>query len=175
MYSLTKTKIRNFLILLLTFTLTLSLAFMTACGDTTTDDGDDDDTETTTEETIADYQVVKNGDFEFATDEDTKYPYTSSINWTRSTDTDKNSATSSNVSSGIIDTSVDAYAKLKDDEKPVDAQNNKINPGTPYSNGLITSSNYDYEDEDKRVNPQVDKSKILMINNKSSVDNRSHL
>ena len=170
MYSLTKTKIKNFLILLLTFTLTISLALMTACGDTTTDDGDDDDTETTTEETITDYQVVKNGDFEFSTDEDTKYPYSSSISWSRSTDTDKNSATSSTVSSGIIDTSADAWSKLKDDEKPVDAEGNKINPGTPYSNSLITSSNYDYEDEDKRVNPQVDKTKILMINNKSSIE-----
>lgn len=171
MYSLTKTKIKNFLIVLLTFTLTLALALMTACGDTTTNDnGGDDETETKTEETITDYQIVKNGDFEFATKEDTKYPYTSSINWTRSTDTDKNSATSSSVSSGIIDTSADAWAKLKDNEKPVDANGTAVNPGTPYSNKLITSSNYDYEDEDKRVNPQVDKTKILMINNKSSVD-----
>ncbi len=170
MYSLTKTKIKNFLVLLLTFALTLSLALMTACGDTTTDDNGDDETETTTTETITDYQVVKNGDFEFATKEDTKYPYTSSINWTRSTDTDKNSATSSSVSSGIIDTSADAWTKLKNNEKPVDANGTAVNPGTPYSKGLITSSNYDYEDEDKRVNPQIDKTKILMINNKSSVD-----
>ena len=170
MYSLTKSKIKKFLILLLTFTLTISLALITACGDTTTDDGDDDDNETTTEETITDYQVIKNGDFEFATDEDTKYPYTSSINWTRSTDTDKNSATSSSASSGIIDTSADAWAKLKDNEKPVDSNGTAVNPGTPFSNELINSSNYDYEDEDKRVNPQVDKSKILMINNKSSID-----
>ncbi|MBR2377708.1 MAG: hypothetical protein IKA85_08085 [Clostridia bacterium] len=170
MYSLTKTKIKKFLVALLTFSLAIALALMTACGDTTTDDGDEDETETTTTETITDYQVVKNGDFEFATKEDTKYPYTSSINWTRSTDTDKNSATSSSVSSGIIDTSADAWAKLKDNEKPVDANGTAVNPGTPYSKGLITSTDYDYEDEDKRVNPQVDKSKILMINNKSSVD-----
>ena len=166
---LTKTKIKNFLVVLLTLIMALSVALFTACGDTTTDN-DDDDTETTTEETITDYQVVKNGDFEFSTTEKSKYPFSTSINWTRSTDTDKNSATASSVSSGIIDTKDDAWAKLKDDEKPVDAEGNKVNPGTPFSKGLITSSNYDYEDEDKRVNPQVDGTKILMINNKSSIE-----
>ena len=171
MYSLTKTKIKNFLVVLLTLVLALSVALFAACGDTTTNDNDgDDDSSTQTEETITDYQVVKNGDFEFATTEKSKFPFSTSINWTRSTDTDKNSATASSVSSGIIDTEATAWEKLKDDEKPVDAEGNKINPGTPYSKELITSSNYDYEDEDKRVNPQVDGTKILMINNKSSVD-----
>ena len=170
MYSLTKTKIKNFLVVLLTLVLALSVALFAACGDTTSTDGNDDEDQTTTEETITDYQVVKNGDFEFATTEKSKFPFSTSINWSRSTDTDKNSATASSVSSGIIDTEATAWAKLKDDEKPVDSEGNKINPGTPYSKELITSSNYDYEDEDKRVNPQVDGTKILMINNKSSVE-----
>ncbi len=165
MYSLTKTKIKKFLIVLLTLVLTLSLAFVTACNGTDDDsDGDNDNTNTSTEETITDYQVVKNGDFEFSTTETTKYPYSSSISWTRSTDSDKNTATSSTASSGIIDTKDDVWAKLKDNEKPSE------NPGTPFSKGLITSSDYDYEDEDKRENVQADGTKILMINNKSSVE-----
>ncbi len=170
MYSLTKTKIKKFLVVLLTLVLALSVALFTACGDTSSTDDNDGDDKTTTEETITDYQVVKNGDFEFSSTEKSKYPFLTSINWNRSTDTDKNSATASAVSSGIIDTEESAWAKLKDDEKPEDGEGNKVNPGTPYSKGLITSSNYDYEDEDKRVNPQVDGTKILMINNKSSIE-----
>ena len=166
---LAKTKFKNFLVVLLTMLLTLSLALCTACGDTgSTDDGDDDTTKT--EETITDYQVIKNGDFEFSTTEKTDFPYSSSISWTRSIDTDKNSAPSSTVSSGIIDTATEAFNKLEASEKPTDESGNSINPGTPYSNSLITSSEYDYEDEEKRVNPQVDGSKILMIANKTSED-----
>ena len=93
MYLLSKLKLKKLLILLLTFAMCISLALATACGDTV-DDNDDDDNETQTEETLTDYQTLKNGDFEFGTTADTKFPYSSSINWTRSVDSDNTSATS---------------------------------------------------------------------------------
>ncbi len=170
MYSLTKTKIKNLLVTLLTLTLTLALLFMSACNDGGSTGGDNDNTNNTeTEETITDYQVIKNGDFEFATTETSKFPYSTSINWTRSTDSDKNTATASTASSGIIDTTQEVWEKLKDNEKPQNAEGTAVNPGTPKSTFNLTSS-YDKDDEDKRVNPQLDGNKILMINNKSSVD-----
>ena len=87
----------------------------------------------------------------------------------RAGDSDNNSAPSSKYSSGIIDTSEGAFAKLDDEEVP-SKDGAKLNPGTPWSSEKITEDQYDYEDEDKRVNPQVKGSKILMIHNKTSED-----
>ncbi len=169
MYSLTKTKIKNLFVTLFTLLITLSLVFMSACNDdsSTSDNNGGDNNNTETEETITDYQVIKNGDFEFATTENSKFPYSTSINWTRSTDSDLTSAPSSTASSGIIDTTPDVWEKLKDSEKPVNAEGTAVNPGTPKATFNLTSS-YDKDDEDKKVNPQVDGNKILMIANKSS-------
>lgn len=172
MYLLTKTKFKNFIISLLAFMLVITLAFATACGNTNDDDDkNDDDTTKTEETTITDYQVVTNGDFEFSTKDTTDYPYASSISWSRSTDSDNNTAPSSKYSSGIIDTKDEAFNKLESNEVP-QLDGAKLNPGTPYSKGKISPEEaegyYDYEDEDKRVNAQVKGSKILMIHNESS-------
>ncbi len=169
MYLLSKLKLKKILILLLSFVMVISLAFATACGDTTDDgDGKGDGDDTKTEETLTDYQALKNGDFEFNTKEDTKFPYASSINWSRSTDSDNTSATSSTVSSGIIDTEDVAYGKLKETERPKDGEN-FINPRTPFYYGL-TENAYDKDDKDKQVNPNTAGTKILMIANKTNED-----
>ena len=138
------------------------LAFSIACNDNSgSGNGDDDDDSTTSTPTTetTDYQLIKNGDFEFGTDEDTAYPYSSSINWARSLYSDVTSAPSSTGTSGIIDTA--EFDDLDVKNKP------SVNPKTPGDLGLVTSE-YDYEDEDKQSKPQADGTKILMINNKKN-------
>ena len=169
MYLLSKFKLKKILILMLTFVMIVSVALATACGETD-DDPDDDDTTTQTETTITDYQTIKNGDFEFSTKEDTKFPYASSIRWSKSTGSDNTSAPSSTITSGIIDTEDTAYNKLGEKERPSykDGEETKyINPRTPYYYGLVEDL-YDYEDDDKQSNLQVKGTKILMIANKTS-------
>ena len=171
MYLLTKFKLKKLLITLLSFVMILCLAFATACGDT--DDGNDDDKTTTeTEETLVDNQTLKNGDFEFLTNEDTKFPYASSISWTRSMDSDNTSATSSTISSGIIDTADAAYNKLKETERPSykDGETvNYINPRTPYYYGL-TDNKFVADDKDYKSYPNAEGTKVLMIANKTNED-----
>ena len=169
MYLLSKFKLKKILIFMLTIVMSASIALATACADTS-DDGSNDNPSTETETTITDYQSIKNGDFEFSTKEDTKFPYSSSISWSKSMDSDNTSSPSSKISSGIIDTEDTAYAKLKEDERPsyMDGDTKKfINPRTPYYYGLAENL-YDYEDEDKQSNPNVAGSKILMIANKTA-------
>ncbi len=167
MYLLSQLKLKKFLILLLSLVMCISLAFATACGDTS-DDGDsgDSETETQTEQTLTDNQTLKNGDFEYATKKDTKFPYSSSINWTRSVDSDNTSATSSTITSGIIDTEETAYNKLKETERPKDGDE-FINPRTPYYYGL-TENKFDKDDKEDKVNPNTSGTKILMIANKTA-------
>ena len=165
MYSKSKFNLRKFSIALLAMLMAIMLAFTVACKDDNTSD-DDDDSSTTTETTttITDYQSIKNGDFEFSTGDDTAYPYSSSISWSRNLYKDTTSAVGSNGDSGIIDTSDEKFSKLESKNKPSE------NPKTPYAYGLVTDE-YDYEDEDKQSNPQVAGTKILMINNKSKTGN----
>ncbi len=160
MNSMTKTKFKKLSIIVLSLVLALAMAFATACGKTTEEEKKkDDDTETTT--TATDYQTLKNGDFEFNTDDKTTYPYSSSINWTRTV------GPSSQLKSGIIDTADDAYAKLADSNKPT-VDGTVVNPRTPYYFGLVENK-YVEDDEDKRVNPNTAGTKILMIANKTTV------
>ena len=162
MYLKSKFNFRKFLIALLSTLMAVMLAFSVACSDP--DAGDDDDGEdnpsssTTTQ--VTDYQIIKNGDFEFGWTDKTTFPLSSSINWSKTMGNDVTQATSSKGSSGIIDTG-DKFDSISSKNKP------KENPGTPFSKGLIANSDYDYDDEDKRVNPQVDGKKILMINNQN--------
>ncbi len=168
MYLLSKFKFKKILIFILTFVMLVSVALATACADDSNSDPNDKPS-SETETTITDYQAIKNGDFEFSTKDDTKFPYSSSISWTRSMDSDNTSSPSSKVSSGIIDTEDTAYDKLKEDERPsyLDGETTKyINPRTPYYYGLAEDL-YDYEDKDKQANPNVKGSKILMIANKT--------
>ncbi len=166
MYLKSKFNFRKFLVALLSMLMAVMLAFSVACSDgNDTDDGDDSD-ETTTETTqVTDYQLIKNGDFEFGSKENTTYPLSSSINWSKNMGSDVTSAPSSKGSSGIIDTAEDKFTKLTSKNKPTE------NPGTPASKGLIGEDDYekyDADDEDKQVNPQVSGTKILMINNNTN-------
>ncbi|MBR6737716.1 MAG: hypothetical protein IKL82_05085 [Clostridia bacterium] len=166
MYLKTQFKLKRFLIAMLAMMMAIMLAFSVACKADNDDGGDDDDDDSSTTTTITDYQSIKNGDFEFSTDEKTTYPYWASINWSKSVDTDATNAPASSGTSGIIDTSSDVYSKLSSKNKPTDsATGNIINPRTPYYYGLVANE-YDYDDEDKRANAQTAGTKVLMINNK---------
>lgn len=159
MYSQFKFNLKKFLIALLSLFMVIMLAFSVACSDNgSTSNDDDDDSSTTTESTITDYQLIKNGDFEFGTEKATSFPYSSSINWTRNLYADVTTAPSSAATSGIIDTEKEAYDKIKQKIKLSE------NPSTPYAYGFVADE-YDYEDKEKQVNPQVKGTKILMINN----------
>ncbi len=162
MYSNFKFNLRKFFIALLAMLMAVMLAFSVACKDDSSDNNDDDGDSTTTEVTteITDYQSIKNGDFEFNTKDDTTFPYSSSISWSRNLYKDATTAVGSNGDSGIIDTSDAKFSKLESKNKPSE------NPKTPYAYGLVADE-YDYEDVDKQANPQVKGTKILMINNKS--------
>ncbi len=159
MFQKSKFNFKRYLITLLSILMAVMLAFSVACDNTGGDDDPSNDGDnTTTDTTVTDYQLIKNGDFEFGSTDKTTYPLSSSINWSKSMGSDVTVAPSSKGSSGIIDTESSAFEKLSDKNKP------EVNPKTPGAFGLITSE-YDYEDEEKRVNPQVDGTKILMINN----------
>lgn len=101
-------KLKRTLVFLLAAVMSVSLLFAVACGTSSTDDTDDDTTYTKVEN---DTQLLKNGNFEFGTaDVDLDdYPYTSVTGWSKATD---NSASSSNVNSGIISTADDAWDEL---------------------------------------------------------------
>lgn len=171
MNSTTSLKLKKLFITMLSFLLAFCLIFTCACNDETTDDDGDDDT--TEETTISDAQTLNNGDFEFYTTENTVYPYSSSVKWTRSNDSDKSTAPSSSYSSGIIDVSETAYGKLDNKNKPLDTVNSTdtdkkyLNPNTPYYYGLIDNK-YDADDEDTYVNANTSGTKILMIHNELS-------
>lgn len=101
-------KAKSIFVLAICFMLCFVLFFCTACGDT---DGDNSDK--TYSKTENDTAIITNGSFEFGTyslnlDD---YPKTSSISGWSSVSAD-NSADSSKVSSGIIDTSSEAWEEL---------------------------------------------------------------
>ncbi len=161
MYLKSKFNFKKFLIALLSTLMAVMLAFSVACSnDGDTDDGDDND-DTTTTTTTVDYQTIKNGDFEFGWTEKTTFPLSSAISWSKSMGSDVTIAPSSKGSSGIIDTG-DKFANLTSKNKPSE------NPSTPYDKGLIESNDYDKDDEEKRVNPNVAGKKVLMINNQNN-------
>lgn len=162
--------------LALAFCLTFSVACSSGDDSSSTDDDDDD-----VKVTATDYQVLKNGDFEFGTDgdddDDVSYPVYTGINWTKYRDnTYSTSAISSSKNSGIIDTEDTAYnaiASANGFPKDGDAY---WNPKTPQSLELVDANDYYvYDEETASDNPNEDKlltkgSKILMIHNVSSVD-----
>ncbi|MBQ3166430.1 MAG: hypothetical protein IJC01_03735, partial [Clostridia bacterium] len=116
-----KFDLNKLLTLLVSFMLVFTMMFAMAC-----DNGSDDSTNSSNssakEETTAvtDYQTVKNGDFQFGTDdEDDTYPVYTGINWTRYRDNSySSSAISSTKNSGIIDTADAAYDELSAVNKP---------------------------------------------------------
>lgn len=186
MYSLTKNKTKQFFIVLLALLMAITMLFASACkkDDDNGNGGSGDGGSTTTETTLTDYQVLKNGDFEYMTDEKTEFPKSSSIAWANSLDSGLNGntapSTSSNGKSGIIDTLDDdstssPYKKLSDSYKPKINDTTFYNPQTPFYYGLVENEFVDdvesanYEDNKTKVNAKG--TKILMIQNKTSNEN----
>ena len=118
MFQKGKLNFKKFLISLLSALMAVMLAFSVAC-DTTDDDDDTSDSSSSSSTTseITDYQLIKNGDFEFGSTDKTTYPLSSSINWSKSMGSDVTVAPSSKGSSGIIDTEDTAFSKLSEKNK----------------------------------------------------------
>ena len=148
----TKSKL-NFKVIsafLLALLMAFVLAFSVSCGgsDSASESESDTGSESSEDATEQDEQTIANGDFEFYTTTASSYPYSSSIKWTKSTDSGIDSAPTSSATSGIIDTTQEAYDKLAN--KPAE------NPGTPFA-----------EDQADTEANEGGK-KILMIANKTS-------
>lgn len=169
MYLKSEFKLKKILLALLSIIIAIALAFTVACGETDDGNDDDDNKPSTPTTTVTDYQVLKNGDFEYGIDEKTTFPYASPTGWSKSLGSDVNSATSGAGTSGVIDTSDEAFEKLTAKNKPLKAgsSNEYVNPRTPDYFGLVKNE-FNKDDEDKRVNPDADGTKILMINNQNS-------
>ena len=174
-----KFDLNKLLTLLVSFMLVFTMMFAMAC-DKGSDDSTNSSNSSAKEETTAvtDYQTVKNGDFQFGTDdEDDTYPVYTGINWTRYRDNSySSSAISSTKNSGIIDTADAAYDELSAVNKPAKAEgeDKHFNPHTPEYYGLVKDSEkYVYNEETAEENPNEDGlvtsgSKILMIHNVTS-------
>ncbi len=177
---LSKIKLKNILVILLSIVMAFSVIFATACSkDDENDDGNgsSNNNSSTTEESPVDYQTIKNGDFEFMTDGENKvFPISSSISWSNSYDSGAQGntapSTSSYAKSGIIDTQEDAYKKVDSKYKPVVTPASDgveavyYNPNTPYYYGLVKN---EYKDNaTDRVNAKADGTKILQIQNKTN-------
>lgn len=94
------------------------LAFAAACNNAPADDDDDKDTSTST--TQKDEQLLKNGNFEFGTSGDkVTFPVYTGINWTKSKESlSGEDADTSDITSGIIDTSADAFSAIEESKRP---------------------------------------------------------
>ncbi len=84
--------------------------FASACADTTTNEEEDTNTSTKVDE-----QVLKNGNFEFFSDNDGTYIIGTPDNWSSATGS---SATASDSASGVIGTTAEDWSKLTDPELP---------------------------------------------------------
>lgn len=106
----TKTnKLKSFLTFLLVLLLSVSLAFAAACSKQ-----EDEEDDTTYSKTETDEQEITNGNFEFGLSsvDPEDYPYTSVSGWSRAVD---NSASSSKVDTGVVDTEKDAFDAMMDE------------------------------------------------------------
>lgn len=144
-----KFNFKAFLTLLTVFTLSFVLALSTACS-SGNDSSSGSSSSSSADDTPKDEQTIKNGDFEFNTTEDTKFPYSSSIKWSRSYD-----GSSTGSYGGIIDVSAAAYEKLAEANIPKDGETS-FNPGTPLTE----------DDADTEANEAG--TKILMLRNDSA-------
>ena len=159
---------------MLSVMLILCMAFTVACdngGGNNSSSSSSSSSSTEAKVVATDTQLVKNGDFQFGTDSSTSYPKYTGINWTRTI------VGVAKRTSGIIDTSDDAYNKLADANKPKnpvaegEAQT-YFNPRTPEYYGLVENTFvFDaetYESGDNEDGLVTSGSKILMIHNESN-------
>ncbi len=164
-----KFNFKNLLVVITVMMMTLCMLATVACSNgnnTQTSSSSSSSQSTSSSVSKTDYQEITNGDFEFGTDaKNVTYPVSSSINWTRSTDSLLNSAETSNKLSGIIDTKDEEYNKISETQNfPKDGEN-YFNPRTPEYYGLVENT-YTYDEdvinEDKLP---TSGSKVLMIHN----------
>ena len=102
----------TFLVLAVTFLLSFCLCFITACDD-------DDDTTNPSTPSKTDNCAIANGNFEFYTDDDNLKLIVSPSSWTKSNGQDDlgNSASSSSLTSGIVNTDADKWKDLTESKK----------------------------------------------------------
>lgn len=89
--------------------------FASACADTT------DNEDNTSSSTKVDEQVLKNGNFEFFSDNDGTYLLGTPDNWSSGTGS---GATSSDSASGVLDTTAENWSRLTDPDLPQTLWNN---------------------------------------------------
>ncbi len=101
-----KFNLKALLTLLTALVLSLTLCLAVACGESSesTSASDSDSTSESTSE-VKDPQKIANGNFEYNISDSATFPYTSGIKWTRTYGT-----SSSDVKSGIVDTTKDEYS-----------------------------------------------------------------
>lgn len=176
MKKVTKFNFRTLLGLLLSLTLCLTLAFSAiACGN---DSNSSSSSSVIEEEEVnpTDAQKIVNGDFEFSTftKDNDDFPVSSSISWSRSSDSITNSAVSSSYVSGIINTNDEAYAEIA--EKAgfhKNADETYFNPKTPYAYGFVSAEETYAPDEPAEGEAYAENEdglpmqgdKVLMIHN----------
>ena len=141
-----KFNFRAFVTLLTIFTLSMVLALSTACSSSNNGSSGSSSSSSDTDDKT-DEQTIANGDFEWYTDKDTKYPYSSSVKWSRSYE-----GSSSGAYGGIIDTAAEYYDKLADANKPKDGDT-VFNPGTPLA------------EDDADTDANEEGTKVLMLRN----------
>ena len=101
-----KFNFKALLTLLTALVLSLTLCLAVACGGNSSESNSASGSESTSESTseVNDPQTIANGNFEYNISDSATFPYTSGIKWTRTYGT-----SSSDVKSGIVDTTKDDY------------------------------------------------------------------
>lgn len=101
-----KFNFKALLTLLTALVLSLTLCLAVACGGNSSESNSASGSESTSESTseVKDPQTIANGNFEYNISDSATFPYTSGIKWTRTYGT-----SSSDVKSGIVDTTKDDY------------------------------------------------------------------
>lgn len=172
--------LKTIMTLIVALMLSLTVMFTAGCnkGDETSTSSSSSNSATEEKETIKDYQIISNGDFEFGTTdvENDKFPVNTGINWSRANDSLTTSAITSDYASGIINTEEEAYNSIAEKQAfPIVSGTGEnavyFNPRTPYYYGLIKDSfvyNKDAENSDKLPTTG---SKVLMIHNKLNSEN----
>ena len=101
-----KFNFKALLTLLTALVLSFTLCLAVACGGNSSESNSASGSESTSESTseVKDPQTIANGNFEYNISNSATFPYTSGIKWTRTYGT-----SSSDVKSGIVDTTKDDY------------------------------------------------------------------
>ncbi len=154
-----KNRFKTAAVSLAAFAAACTLGLAAACG-TTADDGDDDDDNKVTKQ---DTQIIKNGNFEFFSDNDGVYMISTPDSWTSGSQ-----GTSSNSMSGIIGTSKKAWDKLTDTSLPDKlTANDKLESGDKNKvdyNGMLTDD-LPYKNTHEATESEADEAKKAYIAN----------